>query len=261
MALSDIINAFQEAVLEVMPDPGVGPVTPSIGATGVVAVSGTALGTFNGLLKIVSGGALGTATAKVSLNGRISYGSVFTIPAGGTYAVPCVEGPGFALSGLTLTFTGTFTANDTYTFPASAAPTFRLGEEWDGEQSMFPRVVWIPATGGIGGTEDYSGAQNQLNSPQSLRTRIALLEAHCWGIDYDRAELLMDQVINGAFFAAYGSVQFQGYAWTRSAEQVNKLGREVVLTLSVKQPVTVLSPDYVSVGPPLSEVDSPEIAS
>lgn len=255
MALSDLINAFQAAIAQAMPAPGLGPVVPSEGATGVMTLSGAALGTFEGELQVLTGGPLGVATAKLTMGGAAQFGDPFTIPAGGSYDVPLGGG---VLSGLTLGFSGTFTEGDSYTFEVSAAPTFRLGEEWEPESGIFPRVVWVPTNGRFGGTEDYAGAQNQTNSPQSLRTRVQSLDAHCWGVDYDRAELLMDQVINGVFFAAYGSVQFESFVWTRHDYEVNKLGREVVLTFTAKQPVRVLQPDYVTVPPPLAATETPE---
>jgi hypothetical protein len=89
---------------------------------GTVAVSGTPNDSYNFVVNIVLGGALGTAQFKYSLDGGASYSATFIVPSGGTYAVP--------KTGLTLTFASTFVAADLYTF-GSTAPSYVIGDVQD----------------------------------------------------------------------------------------------------------------------------------
>lgn len=101
------------------PAPGTSAVTASGGATGTVAVSGSPNGNYSVVLRVLATGALGVATAQVSLDGGSDFGAPFTIPASGTYTLPTLDG--LSTTGLTLTFTSTFTAGDNYAFTAYAS--------------------------------------------------------------------------------------------------------------------------------------------
>lgn len=252
MAIRDVIQGIQAAIVATFP-PGISSVTPSAGATGVVAVdsSSTAPGTYAGVVQVLTSGAVGTATAQVSLDGGANYGPSFTIPP----QLSLVLDPSQVLSGLVLNFSGSFTALDSYSFTASGSIEFQLGEEWLAEQSIFPRVVWIPLGDDFSSATDYS---LNLTNPKSLYTASARFEAHCWGIDRQRAELLRDQVLNGFRVAAYGMIQVHSGDWTRNGSEINTAGRAYVISFSVPKPVTELAPAYILSTPPFVEVISEE---
>lgn len=93
------------------------------GSTGTMTVSGSPYDAYAVTVQIVTGGALGTATFRVSLgnvNGVPLFdGNVYLIPAGGSVVLP--------QTGLTLTFAGTFDADDLFSF-ATTAPTSTLAD-------------------------------------------------------------------------------------------------------------------------------------
>jgi hypothetical protein len=86
------------------------------GSSGAMTVSGTPDDAYQVAIKIVVGGALGTAAFQVSLggeNGQPLYGSAtYLIPSGGNVAIPD--------TGLTLTFSGTFDVGDVFSFTTTA---------------------------------------------------------------------------------------------------------------------------------------------
>lgn len=268
--LRDVFNYIQQQTLANMPTPGLSAVTPSPGATGVVALSGYPLGTFYGLLQVLTDGPLGTATAKLSLNagpGLIpAYQSSFTVPSSGTYGIQ-LEQPGsvvFSLpSGLALAFSGTFTSGDTYTFTASAAPDFRLGEEHLPEQDrIFPSIVLVPSAEDFVGTEDWGGTQTILNSPRAVAMGENIFSASCWGIDYERTELLKNQLIYGIKTGVPSPSRIVAGKWSLGSNSQNKSGREYVLTFTVKIPVLELDArDTVAIAPPHLVSITPQVSS
>lgn len=96
----------------------------SIATTGTATLTGTGTGTvaisvaspvdsYTAKVTIVAGGALGTATFSYSLdNGRTSSPTLL-VPSGGVYVIPD--------TGLVLTFSGTSTAGDYFTFTTASA--------------------------------------------------------------------------------------------------------------------------------------------
>ena len=246
--LRDVFAYIQQQTLVNMPTPGLSAVTPSMGATGTVTLSGTALGTFYGLLEVLTTGALGTATAKLSLDAATGlvpvFQSTFTVPGTGAYPIPLEQFGStiFSLpSGLTLGFSGTFTTGDTYTFTASAAPDFRVGEEHLPEQDrLFPSVVFVPRSESFVGTEDWGNTQTVLNTPRAVSMGENIISASCWGIDFDRTELLKNQVVYGIRTGVPSPSRILGGQWTTATDAQNKAGREYVLQFAVKIPVLEL---------------------
>jgi flagellar hook-associated protein 3 FlgL len=92
--------------------------------TGTVSAAGTYIGATNKtyVAKIITGGALGAATYKVSSDGGKIWGAVQTIPAGGNIAMG---------DGISMTFTaGTFAANDVF-YVHAYAPGYYNGNGED----------------------------------------------------------------------------------------------------------------------------------
>jgi hypothetical protein len=132
------------------PAPGTSAVTPSGGATGTVAVAGTPNGNYSVVISILTTGGLGAATAQVSLDGGTDFGSPFTIPAGGVYSLPQLDG--VTPTGLTLTFSAPpFTAGDSYTFTSYASWILAAGQDLEADQALQLRDKGKWTTLGVGG--------------------------------------------------------------------------------------------------------------
>jgi len=269
--IRDILNGVVQAVNQKQPPTvGLPVVVPGSGNTGsgVVAFdNSTAIfGTFNGLLKVTTGGAPGTAVGQLSLDNGNNVGSssqgnlspAFTLPAGAPgYPVPL---PAFSppnaslvLSGLVLNFSGTFNAGDTFSFQALPNILFLMGEEEQSAQdSLFPRVVFFPTEDEFQtGTEDFAQGHAQDVQQRPLLTDVAHFETHCWGIDYDRAEILRDTVINGIHFATQATKRILRGEWVNE-KQIVKAGALYVLTWSVRKPVLQLEQDTIIAQPPFA---------
>lgn len=253
--LRDILNNVQQCFAELVP-PGISAIAASPGATGVVTVdaSSAALGSFKALVKVVVGGPLGTAQVQVALDGR-NFDSPVTLPVSGLLPLQLPEmSPGLVsqvLSGLALSCSGNFTNGDTYSFTANAAVTFLFGKDQEASQdSLFPRVVWLPAGDDFEGTEDWAaGATNQ---PRSLVTAAGRFETRCWGIDYDRAELLMQQVVNAVNFSLRADARFTNNEWAEAA--IGDAGRLCKLYWRTRRPVPDLSGQWTLSPPPHTAV-------
>lgn len=258
--LRDVFAYIQQQTLKNMPTPGLSSVTASPGATGTVVLSGAPRGTFYGLLQVVTSGPLGTATAQLSLDaaqGLVpAFQSIFTVPSGGSYPIPLEQfGTNvFSIpSGIDLTFSGTFTLGDSYVFTANVAPDFRVGEEHTPEQDrIFPSVVFVPMAENFVGTEDFAGTQTVLNSPKAVAMGENIIQASCWGQDFDRTELLKNQLIYG-IRSVPTPARILGGKWTTDGDTQNKAGREYVLSFAVKIPVLELDAQpTVTVLPPFT---------
>lgn len=80
--------------------------------TGTVTVTGSPLDKYDVKIAIVSGGEKNVATFKYSLDGGTNFSGEITVPAAGTFALPD--------TGLTLAFNGTYVAETTFAFTATA---------------------------------------------------------------------------------------------------------------------------------------------
>jgi hypothetical protein len=276
VAFPTVLNAIQAAIDQVVM-PGLSAVTASAGATGTVSLSGVPMGSFSGRLEILSTGPLGTATARLSLDAGEFYDTTFTVPApvapssSGVYSVPLPQiGPigDSVLSGLVLTFTaGTFTLGNSYTFTAAAQVAYRLGEEWtESYETIFPRVIWVPDRSSFKGSEDraqLSALGTNLaydNVPRALATDEMYFEVRCWGCDFERTQLLRDQVFNGLIRSAAGSYVTDSGSWRGTKKgETGKAGREYTFSFLLKMPVPELQPDFLIAQPPFTEVLTQEI--
>lgn len=264
--IRDILDAVVTAVANVQP-PGTSAVTADPANTGTGAIvfdaSSVTLGTFNGVLQVLTGGTPGTARAQLSLDGGNNFDLPFTLPVpapGYSVPLPPVSAwvpPPLSLlspgpSGLVLNFSGSFNVGDAFYFSALPQVTFVMGEEeLSAQDGMFPRVVFFPTEDEFGGTEDYAQGRDQRTQPRSLVTDVAHFETHCWGCDYDRTELLRDTVINGIHFAVQATKLVLRGHW-ESAKRLGKAGQLYVLNWSVKKPVLQLSQDTTVVQPPFT---------
>lgn len=262
--IRDLVNAVQAAVAQGQPPTVVAPVvtaSPSNTGSGVVTCDATSqiFGTYNVLLKVTVGGPPGTAQAKLSLdngnnvgnpNSQGNFDLAFVLPAavpGYPVPLPAIT-PGNlspALSGLVLNFSGTFNIGDTFVFQALPTVTWLVGaDELSSQDSLFPRVILVPTDDEFTGTEDYAQGADQQTQQRSLLTDVAHFEAHCWGIDYDRAEILRDTVINGIHFAVQATKYIRTGGWVHDKPIANA-GKLYVLKFSVKKPVLQLQLDTI----------------
>jgi Protein of unknown function (DUF2586) len=83
------------------------------GTAGWVTQASSPVDTYDVLLTIQAGGALGTATFTYSLDGGNSSSATVQVPSGGVYVI--------AWTGIILTFASTFVAGDTYEFTTVTA--------------------------------------------------------------------------------------------------------------------------------------------
>ena len=119
------------------PMPGNSAVTSSGGATGVVTVGGSPNGNFAVVVKVLSTGVLGVATMQVSLDGGSDFAAPVTIPAGGVYPIPTLNG--LATTGISLNMSGTFTSGDSYTFTSYASWILVGGTDLETDLSLQTR--------------------------------------------------------------------------------------------------------------------------
>jgi hypothetical protein len=83
------------------------------GTAGWVTQASSPIDTYDVIVTIVTGGALGTATFTYSMDGGNSQSAIIATPSGGTYVI--------AGTGVMLTFASTFVAADTYEFTTVTA--------------------------------------------------------------------------------------------------------------------------------------------
>lgn len=275
--IRDVLSAIQAAYLAQQP-PTVGlPVVvpgPSNTGPGVVACDASTriYGTYNVFLQVVTGGPVGTATAQLSLddgnnvanpNSHGNLGAPFVLPAAKPgYQVPLPAlSPGLASpapSGLVLNFSGNFNAGDVYVLQALPTPTFLFGKpEVSSQDSLFPRVLLVPTDDDFTGPEDFAGqvpgqpATDQRTQQRALLTDVAHFEVHCWGIDYDRTEVLRDSAINAVWYGLQAAAQIRRGKWEHDAP-VSNAGFLYVFQFSVKKPVMKLSVDTIVAQPPFT---------
>lgn len=271
--IRDILNAVKVAMERVQP-PGVSGPDPGEdnAGTGVVSfhVDSQVFGAFKGFLRVLTSGPVGTATAKLSLDAELLYeregnfDQPFTLPAE-RYEVPLPPlSPGLGSpgpSGLVLSFSGDFTAGDTYSFVALPRVTFLFGEEEVATQdALFPRVAMFPTDDEFRGSEDFAQSLDQRNRQRALMADVAAFEAHCWGIDLDRTELLRDLVINGIHFATQATKHIVSSRW-ESGKKLGKAGNLCMLKWTAMKPVLVLEEDTRPLAPPFTATITPEVDS
>lgn len=114
--------------------------------TGTVSVSSACpVDAYTAIVTIGTGGALGTATFTYSMDGGNTSSGTIVTPGSGVYVIPD--------TGLQVTFAGTFTAGDTYSFTTTTASytSTDLTNAWnvlvaDSRQWFLAHFVGAPAT-------------------------------------------------------------------------------------------------------------------
>jgi hypothetical protein len=265
-SLRNVFNAVVEAARLLQPAQATAFV-PAVGNTGSGTVaydsSTLAAGHFQPVLQVILGGAPGTATAQLSLDGGDSFDATFTIPAG-LYAVPLpVTSPGSSSlvpSGLVLSFGGSFSAGDSFSSLVVPTVTYLYGaDEVSSQDTVFPRAIVEPVGSEFAGTEDYAKDRDQRNQPRAILNDVAHFDVHCWGCDWDRAEYLRDVMI-GAFHVATQAVKRVTRSEWIKPSSITQAGRLIIFHASVKKPVQLLQavPDLVPVQPPFTGVPTQE---
>jgi len=134
------------------PAPGTSSVSHSGGGAGTVAVSGSPNGNYSVVVKVVTTGGLGAGVLQISLDGGNNYASPFTIPGGGSYPIPLLNGLGS--TGLTLTLANSFTATDTYSFTSYASWILTPGLDQESDPALQARDENKWSAIGVGGGSD-----------------------------------------------------------------------------------------------------------
>jgi hypothetical protein len=257
----DLLSAVQAKFAELV-TVGTSAIAASPGATGVVSFDpgNQLLGSFQVVLQVTTPGAPGAAQVMLSLDGGNNFIGPVLVPAPVAPSVvgrlelplpsPTAGNLSLVLSGLVLNFSGNFTVGDSYSFTANGAVTFLYGEdEKPSQDSLYPRVIWIPREDDFEGTEGWTVAPyDSSKQPRSLVTAAARFEARCWGIDYDRTEVLRDQVINSLHLALTANQRLQGGEWEPAS--INQAGRVYVLRWRCRHPIVDISNQWVISTPP-----------
>jgi len=123
-----------------------------------------------------------------------------------------------------------------------------LGRDHLREHFAPPRVVVVPRGGAFGGRDAAHPSNVTAAKRQRPRmSRRAEGEVHCWGTDYENAELLMDQFCNAALDVAVGQLEFTSASW---AEETNivQAGQRVAFGFTVIIPIVDGPVPFAPVG-------------
>ncbi len=116
------------------------------------------------------------------------------------------------------------------------AASVLLGGEHLARGGKPPRIVMVPV-GGPGGAGRIGPAGARSSNPRALRERHVGLDFHCWGEDYDGAELLLGELVSAVHSFGVGTYELEGESWPEANGDSATLGRLVVVRLVVRTPV------------------------
>jgi len=108
-----------------------------------------------------------------------------------------------------------------------------IGARSIAQNSAPPRVVWIPTRDQIGPKEVASRAN------PSIYTRLAGVQAHCWGASLEATETIVHAVIAALYATAHGSLRVAGVEWP-APETVTR-GELAILSFALAIPVLKLT--------------------
>lgn len=141
------------------------------GPTPGLATTGTPRDAYNVIGKIITGGAVATASFQISFDGGVTFSP--------TYATAATVSTFAASTGLTLTFAaGTYVAGDTYTF-TTVAPTYSssdLNTAIDALLADARDVAWIHVVGTVGGADDTTKISNFVALCAAVSTKMSTAE-------------------------------------------------------------------------------------
>jgi hypothetical protein len=139
------------------PAPGTSIVTHAGPGTGTVGVTGSPTGNYSVVARITTSGGLGVGAVQFSVDGGSNFASPLTIPSSGSYQLPMLDG--VTDTGLTITFAGTFTSGDTYSFTSFASWVTVPGRDRESDVALAGRDIdkWsgLGWGGGTAATFDY----------------------------------------------------------------------------------------------------------
>jgi len=118
-----------------------------------------------------------------------------------------------------------------------AGGAIEFGRDKLRDQDAPPRVVVVPKGGAFGGRDAaYPANVSAAKVRRPRMSRRAEGEVHCWGTDYEQAEILLDQFCNAALDVAVGQLEFTGASW---AEETNivQAGQRVAFGFTVIIPI------------------------
>lgn len=157
------------------PAPGISAVVHSGGGSGTVTAAGTPLGNFSVVIQITASGGLGVGAFQVSVDGGSNFSSPLTIPPSGSYAVPLPSGT--AETGADVTFAGTFTSGDTYSFTAYSSWVLISGQDEESVIALQGRDKnkWsgLGLGGGTSATFDYLARSAPGGGSEVVKTSVA----------------------------------------------------------------------------------------
>ncbi len=118
---------------------------------------------------------------------------------------------------------------------AGAGITIHIGSEFLMQNEAPPRIVWVPTKDRYGPPRGVGG------NPRNVRTRHVGYECHVWGVDYEAAELLADQVQAALYFLYWGVFQVTEGQWPQNlgatAGEVTQFGRNYVFFFTIDIPI------------------------
>ncbi len=108
----------------------------------------------------------------------------------------------------------------------------RFGEKYLFENVSPPRLVWVP------NVDQIVDPRKQDKEYTSIRTRLAEVEGHLWGISYGQAEALLHNFITAVHRKLHGCFTFGSAQWVPAGQrQWIRYGWAVTLPISVEIPV------------------------
>lgn len=121
------------------------------------------------------------------------------------------------------------------------------------EHGTPPRIVWVPTT------DTWEAAQPVEPGYRSIKTRVAVVEAHCWGANYGQAEAMLHNLVSALhkYFPCVHSIQSAKWLQLAKDPQMG-MGWVVILPISFEIPVLDVPVDTAVFSTPSTPVLQPE---
>jgi hypothetical protein len=118
--------------------------------------------------------------------------------------------------------------------PPETVPQFLVGADHLQDEGAPPRIVWVPTVESIRGPHAQGG--DGIRNPRPLRTRHATVQAHIWGADIPKTEVLANHVVAALNDVAHGAYDVVRGDWSIGQAAANRLGFVYVLEWEVQIP-------------------------